>query len=316
MHIIKASEPIPVEHPVVCIFGQPGIGKSSLGYSAADPLLLDLDQGAHRAINRRDTLKVTTWADVAELVTTPAALAPYQTLVVDTVGRLLDLITADILEGTPKLGRDGTLTLQGYGALKTRFRTFMTQLRTLGKDVVLLAHLKEEKDGDVTVMRPDIIGASYGEVMKVSDCVGYMAMQGRSRVVDFSPTDRWVGKNPAQWKPIVVPAAAQATTVLATLIDQVRSALGAISTASAVQAQQVTDWRAAIETYTLPEEFTRASVAMATQPEIVKAQVRPAFQARLTALGLTFDKATKQYVAPAPAPPPVVAHTPATDLVW
>ena len=36
MKIVKATEPITVEHPVFLIFGQPGIGKSSLGYSAAD----------------------------------------------------------------------------------------------------------------------------------------------------------------------------------------------------------------------------------------------------------------------------------------
>ena len=164
MHIIKSTDAILVEHPVTLIFGQPGIGKSTLGYSAKDPLLLDLDQGAHRAANRRDTLKVTTWADVAELAESRAALEPYATVVVDTVGRLLDLIAADIIEANPKNARDGALTLQGYGVLKTRFRTWLTQIRTWGKDVVLLAHHREEKDGDLTILRPDIIGASYGEV--------------------------------------------------------------------------------------------------------------------------------------------------------
>ena len=58
MHIIKATDAIAVEHPVLLIFGQPGIGKTSLAYSAADPLVLDFDQGAHRAANRRDTLAI------------------------------------------------------------------------------------------------------------------------------------------------------------------------------------------------------------------------------------------------------------------
>lgn len=310
MHIIKSTDPIAVEHPVFCVFGQPGIGKSSLGYSAHDPLLLDLDQGAHRAANRRDTLKVTTWADVATLSEQRQALEPYATIVVDTVGRLLDLLTADIIEGNPKLGPSGTLSLQGYGALKTRFRQWMTSLRTLGKDVVLLAHGKEDKDNDLLIVRPDIIGASYGEVMKVSDFVGFLGMVGKQRVLDFSPTDRWVGKNPAQWKPIVIPPVSKAQTVLADLLAQGRAALGQISEASATLAQAVTDWRAAIESFVEAEDFNRASKALESQPEIVKVQLRPLFQGRAKAVGVVYDKQVKQYVGPpvaVPAPAAVAA---------
>lgn len=53
MKIIKGVDTIPVEHPVFLIFGQPGICKSSLGYSTKDGLTLDFDKGAHRAANRR-----------------------------------------------------------------------------------------------------------------------------------------------------------------------------------------------------------------------------------------------------------------------
>src|SRR6185436_7319991 len=41
MKIIKATEPITVEHPVFLIFGQPGICKSSLGYSTKDGFTVD-----------------------------------------------------------------------------------------------------------------------------------------------------------------------------------------------------------------------------------------------------------------------------------
>ena len=316
MQIIRATESIVVEHPVTLIFGQPGIGKSTLGYSAHAPLLLDVDQGAHRAANRGDTLKVTTWAEIAELAEQRAALAPYHTVVVDTVGRLLDLLAADIIEANPKYARDGALTLQGFGVLKTRFRLWLTQLRTWGTDVVLLAHHREEKDGDLTVMRPDIIGASYGEVMKSADFVGYYAMVGKQRILDFSPTDRWVGKNPAQWKPVVVPALDKATTVLAGLLDQGRAALGQISQASVKQAEAVEAWRRAIAGYTTAEDFTRGRTELEAAPEIVKAQLRTGFKAAADKLGLTFDKVAKQYVAPVPkvnaAPAPVTAE----EIVW
>jgi hypothetical protein len=305
MQIIKATDPIPVDHPVMLVFGQPGIGKSTLGYSAKDPLLLDVDQGAHRAANRRDTLKVTTWAHVAELAEQRTALEPYRTVVVDTVGRLLDLLAADIIDQNPKYARDGALTLQGFGVLKTRFRLWLTQLRTWGKDVVLLAHHREEKDGDVTIVRPDIIGASYGEVMKSADFVGFLAMVGKQRVLDCSPTDRWVGKNPAQWKPVVIPPVAKATTVLADLLDQGRAALGTISQASADAAAQIDDFRADVASFTTVEECNRALAQIAVVPQAtVKAQAKKLLWDKVKALRFSYDEGSKAFVAP---PPPIVA---------
>ena len=43
LRIVRATEPIPVDHPVLLLFGQPGIGKTSLAFSAKRPLLLDFD---------------------------------------------------------------------------------------------------------------------------------------------------------------------------------------------------------------------------------------------------------------------------------
>jgi hypothetical protein len=215
MRIIKAVDAIPVEHPVFLIFGQPGICKSSLGYSTKDPLLLDFDKGAHRAANRRDSLVIDTWKDVIELMDSPDALEPYASLTVDTVGRCLDVMTAHIAATDPKKAPGGNLSQQGWGVLKNTFRTWIANLRTKGKDVLLIAHDKEDKDGDTRVVRPDIVGGSYGEVMKVADFVGYAYMNGRERVLDFNPTDRWIGKNPAGWAPFKVPPVGKAQDFMA-----------------------------------------------------------------------------------------------------
>ena len=297
MRIIKAHESIEVAHPVFLVFGQPGICKSSLGYSAKDPLLLDFDQGAHRAANRRDTLQITAWRDVMELMDAKAALEPYQTITVDTVGRCLDLMAVDIIEQTPKYGRDGGLTLQGFGVLKGRFQTWMTQLRALGKDVLLLAHQKEDKDGDTVIVRPDITGGSYGEVMKIADFVAFVYMRGRDRILDFNPTDRWVGKNPAGWAPFTVPPVAKAQAFLAGLIDQGREALGAISAESAKVAQQVDDWRTNIDTFTEPEECTKAIPQINQLEPVVVPQVKKLLADRAKALGFVFDPKVKAFKA-------------------
>jgi len=301
MKIIKATETIPVEHPVFLLFGQPGIGKSSLGYSAKNPLLLDFDKGAHRAANRRDTLAIERWADVVELMESPAALEPYDTIVVDTVGRCLDLITADIAATDPKKAPGGNLSQQGWGVLKNRFRAWTANLRTFGKDVVLIAHDKEDKDGDTRIVRPDITGGSFGEVMKVADFVGYVYMVGKDRVLDFNPTDRWLGKNPAGWAPWKVPPVAKAGDFMEQVIAAGRGALGGISEASAKIAQQVDDWRAQIETFTTPQECTAAIPEIGKLSPVSAPQVKKLLWERAQALGFEFDTKAKAFTAPVPA---------------
>lgn len=304
MRIIRATEAIPVEHPVFCWFGQPGIGKSSLGYSCRDPLTLDFDRGAHRAANRRDTLVIDTWADVNELMAQPAVLEPYATIVVDTVGRCLDVMTADIIAQTPKLGPNGNLSQQGWGVLKTRFRTWVATLRTLGKDVALIAHDKEDKDGDTRTVRPDIVGGSYGEVMKVADFVAYVYMAGKDRVMDFNPTDRWVGKNPAGWKPFLIPPIAKAQVFMADLFKQGRAALGAISEESARVTQAVDDWRAQIGTFTTAEDCNRAAAEIKKLAPIVGAPVAKLLLDHASAKGIPFNKTTRKFEAPTSADVP------------
>lgn len=302
--ILKGTDSIPVEHPVFMIFGQPGICKSSLGYSAKEPLVLDFDRGAHRAANRRDTLLIETWGDIAELMKSPDVLAPYSTIVVDTVGRCLDFIIADIANTEPKKVQGGNPTQQGWGTLKNRFRNWMSQLRLLGKDVMLIAHDKEDKDGDLRIVRPDIVGGSYSEVMKIADFVGYVYMAGKDRILDFNPTDRWSGKNPGQWKPFTVPPVSKAQDFIAKLYDDGRSVLGALSEESANVIRLVDDWRAAIDAYNTAEDCTKA-VAQINKVNLplVQVQAKRLLQDRAKVLGLEWktDKFVGKAVEQVPA---------------
>jgi len=301
--IISGTEAIPVEHPVFLIFGQPGIGKSTLGYSMGDVLCLDFDLGAHRAANRRDTVQINAWTDVAELLSNRDVLARYKSLCVDTVGRCLDALTADIAENDPKKAPGGNLSQQGWGVLKNRFRQFVAQARGLGKDLLLIAHDKEDKDGDVRVVRPDITGGSYGEVLKNADFLGYYFLSGKDRVLDFSPTDRWVGKNPASWSPFKVPATGKCTTFMGDLYAKGRDALGAISGESAKVLAVVEEWRERIAALTEPDTCTTMvdTIADAKLPAIVETQVKKLLADRAKGLGLAYDKGAKAFTATAAA---------------
>lgn len=303
MRIIRATESIPVDHPVFMIFGQPGIGKSSLGYSCKDVLTLDFDKGAHRAANRRDTLVIDTWKDVEELMASEEALEPYSALAVDTVGRCLDVLTSHLAKQDPKKFPGGVPGLQGWGALKNHFRQWIAALRLLGKDVLLIAHDKEDKDGDTRIVRPDIVGGSYAEVMKVADFVGYLQMSGKDRVLDFNPTDRWIAKNPAGWAPFKLPPVAKSTEFMAELFRQGREALGGLSDESALLMRQVETWRDQIAAYNTAKQFNEAMPTIkAIQTPIVLAQVAKILMDWAEAKKIPFDKATKTFSDPVAEP--------------
>jgi len=297
--IIKSTEAMTVEHPVFLIFGEPGICKSSLAYSAKDPLLLDADRGAHRAANRRDTWPIACWSDVTALMEQPDILAPYATIVPDTIGRILDFMTQDIVETDPKKAPGGNLSQQGWGVLKSRFQQWMGRVRGLGKDMLLTAHHKEERDGDLRIMRPDIQGGSLSEVLKSADFIGYIYMSGKDRMIDFNPTDRWVGKNPAGWKPKRIPSVDKAGSFMAELMAEGREALGKVSQASAALAQQLDQWRAQIDTFQTAHEFNRAIPDIANVTLTLRPQVEKLFGDRARALKLGWDKAGKQFLPPA-----------------
>jgi hypothetical protein len=304
LSIVRSNEPMTVDHPIFEIFGDPGIGKTTLAFTASRPLLLDFDAGAYRAQNRKDVVPVSNWSDIQGM--TESDLKDFDTIVVDTVGRLLDLLSIHLIKTNPKMGRDGTLTQQGWGQLKGRFKDWLNNLRAMGKDVVLVSHAKEEKDGDNKVIRPDISGGSAGEVAKCADFIGYLSMQGRDRILDFTPTDRWHAKNPAGWGPFVVPHYQKEGDFLARLIREGRTALGRISEESATVAAKVADWRAAIDAYTTAEELGDViPKAAALDHPMLKAQVRQLVMDRAKSLELVWSKGAGKFVEdkkPAPAP--------------
>lgn len=231
MKIIRAYEPITIKTLVFCIYGPPGAGKTSLSFSASRPLLLDADNGAHRSRNRHDIIQVTSWADCAELVKAADQIKDYDTIAVDTVGRVLDFLSADIAAHERKGSQaSGALSQQGFGMLKARFGQWLRQLRVLGKDIVLIAHEREErKEGGLPFVRPDIIGSSYGEILKSADCVGYLSCFNKKRLLDLNGSESKIGKNPVGIGTIDIPDLEGQPRFLSQLIRDFKTELGAIS---------------------------------------------------------------------------------------
>jgi hypothetical protein len=291
LKITKAAEPITVERLNVCVYGPPGTGKTTLAFSAESPLLLDFDQGAHRAANRKDIVRITSWSDVVEIA--ERDLADYRTVVVDTAGRALDQLSTDIIRRNPKLGRGGALTLQGYGALKAEFIAWLKQLNGFGKDVILVAHMDEQRNGDDVIERLDVQGGSKGEIYKAADAMARLAIRSGKRTLNFNPTDAAFGKNPGQLEELQIPSIATEPAFLAGVIQQIKDKLNTLTEEQVAAQALLTQWRGKIAELKTAEQFNAQLASVKEQPKAIQALYAHAAEAS----GLVFDKKAAKYAA-------------------
>lgn len=295
LKIVKETDVIKVENLITCIYGAPGLGKTSLGFTASRPLLLDFDAGAYRSAFRKDSVQVSAWSDVEDM--SAQDLVNYDTIVIDTAGRALDTLSAQLMEKNPKFkGFGGALSLQGYGALKSTFTAWLKKIRGFGKDIVLIAHMDEQRSGDETVERLDVQGGSKAEIYKVADAMGRLYMD-KTRKLNFSPSDTAFGKNPGGLPVLDVPHFAERPTFLADVIQKTKDSLNRLSEAQQKAAAELAEYAAKFEAATTPDEFN------ALMPECGKASAVPVDNVKrllvkaAKAKGVTFDQSSKSFKA-------------------
>lgn len=293
LKIVRRDEPITVEQLVVCIYGAPGLGKSTLGFSAESPILLDFDRGAYRAGNRGDSVQVETWQDVTSM--TAEDLAEYQTVVVDTAGRALDILSADIIRRNAKMGRGGALTLQGYGQLKSEFTAWLKALRLMRKDVVLLAHSSEDKNGDDLIERLDVQGGSKGEIYKSADAMGRLNLANGKRILNFNPSDTAFGKNPGQMEPLTVADISTEPHFLAGVVSTIKERLNTLSGEQKARQGAIADWLAKFDECQTGEDFNKQVAAAKTADPKIAPVIKGALHSKATEAGFTFDKTLGAY---------------------
>lgn len=296
MNIIKKEQELKVSNIVVCIFGSPGAGKTSIAATASTPLLVDFDKGAYRSEFRPDSIQIGSWKEVAGM--SKSDLDDYNTIIIDTVGRALDWLTVDITTENAKLSqRGGALSLQGYGVLKSTFKTWLDRIISYGKDVILLAHDKEDKKKDDIIQRPDISGSTLGEVIRTADITGYLTIENGKRIIDFNPTEYHIGKDAGRLGLLDVPSFHQKADFLAGLIQRTKDNLNSVSQKGQEIAVTVSGYREKIEVIATADEMNAFISDIGKEKDAaVLAQVRGLAGKKVKELGLVLQG--KKYVAP------------------
>lgn len=179
------------------IAGFPGIGKTTLALSSPKPLHIDVDRGVDRvqAKNRCDFIQPETYEELLEDL--KSDLSDYETLVFDTGGKLLDLMKPFVIRQDSKNGqKDGqTLSIKGYGAVGKEFQRLMDYaFYQLNKNVVVIFHAKEDKDGEATKLRILVEGSTKDNVWQPMDLGGFMEISNNKRTIGFSNCERYFAK--------------------------------------------------------------------------------------------------------------------------
>lgn len=189
MTLIRKPHEIVVPRTLKClIYGQAGTGKTTLALSAPSPLLLDFDGGAKR-LNKShqvDTVQITCMGDCWAVLRED--LSAYETIVVDTVGKMIDFIVDDVCKNRPPQIRD-------WSTINNHFTSFCRQLNALNKNVVFVAHRDNRKEGDNNVFIPAIREKNYNAIVTELDLMGYLESRDNQRVITFDFSDRNDGKN-------------------------------------------------------------------------------------------------------------------------
>lgn len=299
MPIVKASDPLPDRPVVIFLFGEPGTGKTSLFNTSNNPLLVDFDRGGSRAVHRKDMVIVNSWEDV-QTEETAGTFKQYETIGVDTAKAALDdFLMAYVIKKDFKLAKN---KLQAYGAIGDEFKIFVSNRRNEMADLVIIAHAKDEKDGDITKKYPDVTGQSYALLLRIADQVGYVSMRNNKRTIQFDPTETTVGKNVARLPMMEIPLDTDPAfkTFMANIIDRTKTSIRSHSESQKEALEKSERFQHEINTVNGPAELSLIIAPVQELPKALKDSLLAKIGEKARSMGWQFDRNQKMFIDPNP----------------
>lgn len=307
MSLIKKANELVIPTTIkMMVYGQAGMRKTTTALSAPKPLLLDFDNGVKRVnmshLDGVDIVQITSWTDVQQVL--QEDLSRYQTIVIDTIGKMMDYIISYKCGTRQPQIRD-------WGGINQEFSGFVRNLSLLNKNIIFVAHRDTRKEGDDTVFIPALREKSYNSIVTELDLLGYMeAKNENGRVkctITFDPTNRNDGKNTCNLPSVMeVPTNLDANGNPTAKNDFITTqVINPYLAMLQVKKVEIDKYNKVIEEIKEGIEFiTDANSANEFSAHINEFEhvgsslmmARSLFAAKVKALGLVFDKKTKTYL--------------------
>lgn len=310
MKFVEAKNVKPKENYAVLLYGPTGIGKTTAAFSAPGPVAhVDFDAGITRVdacfTPNAMIAQIECWEGYMVMVQELGSIQA-KTVVIDTVGKLLDMIQLYIMS-QPKYAEKKLTkpTPQVFGDIKAEFTGFIRGLKACGKNIVFIAQevettTKSRKGEDIRYHQP-ACGSDKNrtEILQDLDLVGYLYKDGTETRITFDPNESYYGKNTCGLPAVIdiprVEGAAQ--NILLTWVYDLYIKHQKDNIDRAPYYKQVNDL---IELVGRIDSAEKANKFVAYAKTITwlldaKAKVMAAFQDRIEALKLTYNKQTGAY---------------------
>lgn len=309
--IIPADQALNVSAIITYIYADPGLGKTSLGFTADKAISFDFDRGAHRTgeLRRGAVVPVQQWSDIENI--TEQDLAPFNTVVIDTVGAMLESIKTHLLKTANNRQQDGALKLKAQGLANMKFKQYINTLLSFGKDVVFIAHASEDQSGDQIIYRPELGGKNRNELYRIADIMGYLTTvttgEGKNaRVINFKPSPTHHAKNSGalggETGEVWVPDLKLHPTFLADLIADAKAHINTLTPAQIALDKALEDldnWKQSCEEAVYASDLNHLTETLKLDKEHTYYQnMRQAMLARAKVLGCTFDIPRDTWIEP------------------
>lgn len=190
--IIKRTTELEAPRLIACVYGQGGVGKSTLAATAPGPVFIDAEDGtkafAARGIDV-PVARVRSWDEVGEAFKAVKDDASCQTIVIDPVDRFLDLLIDKVRNG-------GEMNLKKFGEVKDRMRRFIWAAKESGKHVVFVAHEAMDRDDDAQIRKPMLHVNLSAELINLCDVVGHLRVDAAGkRSLRVQPEPKYQAKD-------------------------------------------------------------------------------------------------------------------------